>query len=669
MFKDTTDDESESKKNSDTGHTRRSYLTQTAATTAALGVGTGVMGTAAAQLEDETASEQEAAQLQQLQGEWPQFRFNQANTGFASDETGPDGPVSPRWVFPFIEFARESINESPAVVDGTVYFGSSLRTSARDAIDGSEEWENFRSSESPAVVDGTVYTADFLSVFALNATDGTQQWSSETEGLIFGNPSVADGTVYIGDGASNLYALDATDGTEQWVFEAEANISSTPAVVDGTVYVGSSDTNVYAVDATDGTEQWSYQTGDFIFSSPAVADGVVYVGSRDGNVYALDASDGNEEWVFETGSSVNSSPAVADGIVYVGSADSNVYALDASDGSVEWTFETGGSVRASPAVADGVVYVGSTDNNVYALDAIDGTEQWTFETGGSVSASPALAGGTVYVGSDDNNLYAIEESTADPAASIAFEDQDSDGLSVVVDQVDLSQGGFVEITDADGTVLGQSEVLETGTSENVAVTLSPAIEQNQELTATAYRPSGEPYVGPDDEPVSATAFITLVDPVQPTASITFDDQKSDGARIVIQQVELSAGGFVEITDADGVVRGQTANIDAETRENLEVDLNPPLAETQPLTATVFRDINAPYLDDGEPVSATAVITVRPGEELPEKKRQQKKRAYKRKKSEYEKAKKKYEKDQLSKKEVKKKRGAYEQAKHEYKECK
>ena len=66
------------------------------------------------------------------------------------------------------------------------------------------------------------------------------------------SPTVVNGTVYIGLGATNLYALSATDGSKQWSFAANADLKA-PTVVDDTVYVGSKDNNVYALDAADGS--------------------------------------------------------------------------------------------------------------------------------------------------------------------------------------------------------------------------------------------------------------------------------------------------------------------------------------------------------------------------------------------------------------------------------
>ena len=78
-------------------------------------------------------------------------------------------------------------------------------------------------------------------------------------------------------------------GEQEWAFETGDGVFSSRTVADGTVFVGSGDSNLYAVDAASGEQQWATETGAVIESSPTVADGTVYVGSNDGNLYALDA--------------------------------------------------------------------------------------------------------------------------------------------------------------------------------------------------------------------------------------------------------------------------------------------------------------------------------------------------------------------------------------------
>lgn len=95
-------------------------------------------------------------------------------------------------------------------------------------------------------------------------------------------------------------------------------------------------------------------------------------------------------------------------------------------------------------------------------------------------------------------LITLESPEPDePTASVAFSDQESDGTSVTVESVTVSDGGFVVLHDdsllegdAVGSVVGVSAYLEPGTSENVTVGLVPDeafngtdVSENQTLIA------------------------------------------------------------------------------------------------------------------------------------------------------------------------------------------
>lgn len=275
----------------------------------------------------------------------------------------------------------------------TVYVGSgSGVVRALDARTGEVQWSVELSGEvppDPTVVDGTVYVGSYTFVYALDAATGEQRWSRQTRDVhharIFASPTVYDGTVYVGNGDGGLYAIDAATGEEEWVFEEPRRILSTATVVDDTLYFGGEDGKVYALDPEDGTVVWSYETEEpeeiraAVTSSPAVVDGTLYVGSRcsytgcvDGDVYALDAETGEKRWQFGADANVQSSPAVADGTVFVGSQAGTVYALDAVNGARNWTFSTDGPVETTLKAHDGAVYVGSGDGNLYALDVASG---------------------------------------------------------------------------------------------------------------------------------------------------------------------------------------------------------------------------------------------------------------------------------------------------------
>ena len=255
---------------------------------------------------------------------------------------------------------------------------------------------------------------------------GVERWRFATGDSVYPSPTAADGIVYVGSDADDLYALDTSTGSRRWTFATGADVRSAPAVADGTVYVGSYNGNLYAVDAGTGKQRWKLATGEFGSPSPTVTDGVVYVGGRGeivyrfgkgshndygpGHVYAVDPGTGKQRWTFTTRSSVEAPPAVAGGVVYATTLDGTLYAVDAATGKQRWTFVTGGWARSSPAVGGGVVYVGSTGGNLYALDAATGRQRWKLRTGGEVS-SPAVLDGVAYIGSGDGSLYAVDTRT------------------------------------------------------------------------------------------------------------------------------------------------------------------------------------------------------------------------------------------------------------------
>ncbi len=117
------------------------------------------------------------------------------------------------------------------------------------------------------------------------------------------------------------------------------------------------------------------------------------------------------------------------------------------------------------------------------------------------------------------------------SAEVTFDDQETDGSSVVVSSVTLSEGGFVTIHDATlldgdalGSVVGTSEYLDAGTHEDVEVSLDSSLEEDQELIAMPHMDSNDneeydfvtsegaddgPYTGDDGNAVTDSAQITI----------------------------------------------------------------------------------------------------------------------------------------------------------------
>jgi outer membrane protein assembly factor BamB len=311
--------------------------------------------------------------------------------------------VALKWAFP----THGAIVSSPAVANGTVFFGST---------------------------DGNLY--------AVEAATGKLRWKFDAHGDVNSSPAVADGTVFVVSLDGNLYAVEAATGKQRWAFATQGErrftapglfgtrpaaelmpdpwdfFLSSPTIVSDTVYFGSGDGQIYAVDAHSGLLRWSYKTGGVVHSSPAVVDGVVYAGSWDTYFYALNAATGTLVWKFKTGEDNNihlmtgipGSAAVAGGTVYFGCRDNFFYALDARTGALKWKVANDGSwVIASPAVAGGVVYYTTSDSHRFqALDAGSGKILFWLSTGVYAFSSPAIAGSHAYFGAFDGQLHSVD---------------------------------------------------------------------------------------------------------------------------------------------------------------------------------------------------------------------------------------------------------------------
>jgi outer membrane protein assembly factor BamB len=384
---------------------------------------------------------------------WPQARFDLANSGFNPNESGIDSTNAARLQQAWVRTDDETSNAAPAVVDNIIYMGCGAAMCAVEAPDQVLKWKaripsGTITSSAAAVAGGLVYAGTNTSgaVYAFDAMTGTIRWMFQTAGHnVWAGPSVAGGTVYVGGDDQNLYALNAATGVKLWSFNAGTPIVNAPAVVGGVVYLGAG--ALYALSASDGRQLWSgLATAAGVSASPAVSGGRVFVGAYTPgvrgtpNFYAFNSAGCGAAYCTPLWSAVVGLPPAAlgelDGIqssaavdassVYVGAPDGRLYALDPSNGAVRWAGPTHGTqitaqqpnptpIESSPAVANGVVYVSSFDGYLYAFAASGCATTscpWLFAAsldGGlgnghvsncwnTTASSPVVVNGFVYVG-------------------------------------------------------------------------------------------------------------------------------------------------------------------------------------------------------------------------------------------------------------------------------
>jgi hypothetical protein len=265
-------------------------------------------------------------------------------------------------------------------------------------------------------------------------------------------------------------------------------------------------------------------------------------------------------------------------------------------------------VRISAADdADAVVFndtVTVNANQAYTIDATGlletGNGEYDFVASNGSADGPYL----------DNGGALVEQATVtadegNETAAVEFNNQTADGETVTVDSVTVPEGGFVAIHNLSlqdgntlGSVIGVSEYLETGTHEDVEITLFEGVEGTEfsqsELKNNANIPliamphsdtdGNEEYDfvasnGSEDGPYTADggalvdqALMDVGGDATETAAVDFDDQSTDGESVTVDSVTVPDGGFVAIHNESGAVIGVSESLEAGTTENVEVPL-------------------------------------------------------------------------------------------------
>jgi PGF-CTERM protein len=245
----------------------------------------------------------------------------------------------------------------------------------------------------------------------------------------------------------------------------------------------------------------------------------------------------------------------------------------------------------------------SNDTTLVAMPHMDtdGDESYDFVTSDGADDGPYT----------DSDGIVTDAAAVTVSASVSMADQLSGGNNVVIDRVDMSEGGFVAMHDAtllDGdtfdSVAGHSEYLEAGVHEDVVVTLDERLTSGQTLIAMPHMDSDgdQNYTfvesdGGADGPYATDAG-AVIDSANVTieASIDFAAQSSDGETVTVESVTLQDGGFVTIHDATLLsgatfdsIRGTSAYLGPGTHEDVTVTLSEPLSENTTLIPMAHRD--------------------------------------------------------------------------------
>lgn len=209
-------------------------------------------------------------------GEWPMVGANLQRTSWNTEEVS--GALSVDWYTPITEV--RTVHEAEPIISA-----------------------------------GKVYIATNKGLIAIDANTGAKVWSYGTDMPLGGNPTVANGVVYVGGYDRRIHAVNVSDGKLKtgWTFvEAGAGFETNPLVVNNKVYIGNRDGYMYCLDANTGALVWKWrdekpyvtQSDEWpeapIRFSAAYKNGIIYWGQDNAHAYALRDNGTNGELVWKT---------------------------------------------------------------------------------------------------------------------------------------------------------------------------------------------------------------------------------------------------------------------------------------------------------------------------------------------------------------------------------
>jgi outer membrane protein assembly factor BamB len=343
--------------------------------------------------------------------DWSIFRGDPQLTGRAGGSLPAD--LQPLWTFQ----AGDAIESSAVIHAGTVYVASmDGHLYALDLAAGKLQWK-YQATDaiksSPSVHGDTVYLGDEGGTFhALDRRTGGPRWTFKTGAAIASSANFAGGRVIFGSQDDHLYGLDPKDGSLAWKVETEGYVFGTPSVLPdeagGTVISAGCDGYLRLVRAKDGEVIRKVDLAAYVGASPAVAGRRAYVGTFENQVLGVDLDGGTVLWRYENPERhfpFYSSAAMAAELLVVGGRDKLVHALRPDSGELAWKFEAGARVDSSPVLVGKRVLVATTAGLLAALDLESGEPVWKFDSGTGFLGSPAVAGGRLVIGDLDGLVY------------------------------------------------------------------------------------------------------------------------------------------------------------------------------------------------------------------------------------------------------------------------
>ena len=330
----------------------------------------------------------------------------------------------------------------PVVAGGRVYTIDTMGVvRAFDANSGTPAWSTRFGDAGPnrsalfgggvAFDGGRVYATNGLGyVAALDASNGGIVWTVRPGGPLRGEPSVADGNVYVMSQDNQLYSLKASDGTTNWNSTAALEIAgvsgaAAPSVGQGTVVAGFSSGELNAYRYENGRMVWqdalartsistSVASLSDIDADAVIEGGVVYAVGQGGRMVALDLFSGQRIW--ELNFAGISTPWVAGDWLFAVNDRAQLVAISRATGKIKWINQLpryrdmkdkkGPITYVGPVLAGDRLVLAGSNGALINVSPTDGAFQSQVSVGDGVSFQPVVANNTLYILTDSGRLIA-----------------------------------------------------------------------------------------------------------------------------------------------------------------------------------------------------------------------------------------------------------------------
>lgn len=279
----------------------------------------------------------------------------------------------------------------------------------------------------PTVADGTVYIPDQRGLRAYNAETGAKLWAETTDNRtqsgLFTPPTVRDGVVYTGidNGHHSVMALNADTGKRLWTFGGKdvGAVTVAPTLNENgdSLYIGTASSQLHALDSETGERRWSKKLFGPVDHTLAVRTPLVVGATRAGEVYAYDES-GKELWRKRLPSGTVTPPILSGRWLFIGSKAETVYAMDPTNGEAGWDIEIGQLSKGGLAVSPNALFAVS-GRAIVTVGRKEGEMRRSIGVDSEITSRPMILDETIYLGGE--RLTAINASGGISVLGLEFD--------------------------------------------------------------------------------------------------------------------------------------------------------------------------------------------------------------------------------------------------------